>query len=1039
MKQYNKLWIFVIILLILLLPVNSQVTVFDDSLSRISLSFPQEYETRTYFLRVPNGTVSEARMRLEGFDILGQAILPADIILITDVSGSMDDDCPGGNANPGETPCKINDAKTADISFLNNTNLNYIHVGLVDYSSCPSDPLNIFPLTDDYDALVQEINSYSTQSRTNIGGGMELAMHELLGPRAQPGAPKYMLVMTDGLANNYYSSGGYYAGGSCQSGTTSAQNYVRTIAQQAEDNGITIYGIAFGADADQSLVQEITTNGQLYFAPDADTLKDIYDEIAKNISVQDFPTPTISSTNPVSLNGWEYPSPYSGDVFWDGSSCGTGAATCMDYRALIQQNLDQCSSDPCDIDFSVYSTTVGQLNLSELYIEINEPPVGNYPPLGTCRYETIVCGETEFIVDIDDGSMVTDPNDDLDTLTWVYNSSITSAGGSYFSFNNDYNTIRELNFSIDQNYLDVSYWEVFFFNISDPWGESTIACINVSYEGCVITVECGNGILEPGEECDNGVSNGVPCIPMYGSFCIYCNQTCANITLYGGFCGNGYPESPYEECDDGNLAPGDGCNETCQLEPGITPGCGNGILEPGEQCDDRCLNGIPYVCEPVDNGDGCDQFCMLEPGVIPRCGNGILEPQLGEECDDGCQAPVAGICDAADDGDGCNSTCQLEPTPVLNIEDRTISFDYSAYPGYEYNLTTMLSPYAILPCDPSILDFEIEASTNFEITSPIDPFGTIIIVPSAPDWTTPTSEILEVLVRCQAGSVWYQDTAMLSITYTGGSPFQGSITCEPITPNYMLHEGVDLSIDLDEVFEFQGDYGIVNELDESSSFRIIITPNLPSSFSARSNGLVGTETVQIKLRTDRGVFSDYCPVIFFSFNANCDKEECDACFNLPAQSPPNHPQYVCLRDNDCLDSEILVLNPYTPVRVPNLVPSGTPSNYRIDLFTSLQNDDFNVTPDSGDKDQVFKINGSKVAHGVESAAVIDLWFYDYATTGRICPKLTRLDFDIGEQIYDPVTDLLITGTRAITGYYEIVGVVISKGPYLFTAKVWLRE
>ncbi|KYK24481.1 hypothetical protein AYK26_06580 [Euryarchaeota archaeon SM23-78] len=583
MKQYNKLWIFVIILLILLLPVNSQVTVFDDSLSRISLSFPQEYETRTYFLRVPNGTVSEARMRLEGFDILGQAILPADIILITDVSGSMDDDCPGGNANPGETPCKINDAKTADISFLNNTNLNYIHVGLVDYSSCPSDPLNIFPLTDDYDALVQEINSYSTQSRTNIGGGMELAMHELLGPRAQPGAPKYMLVMTDGLANNYYSSGGYYAGGSCQSGTTSAQNYVRTIAQQAEDNGITIYGIAFGADADQSLVQEITTNGQLYFAPDADTLKDIYDEIAKNISVQDFPTPTISSTNPVSLNGWEYPSPYSGDVFWDGSSCGTGAATCMDYRALIQQNLDQCSSDPCDIDFSVYSTTVGQLNLSELYIEINEPPVGNYPPLGTCRYETIVCGETEFIVDIDDGSMVTDPNDDLDTLTWVYNSSITSAGGSYFSFNNDYNTIRELNFSIDQNYLDVSYWEVFFFNISDPWGESTIACINVSYEGCVITVECGNGILEPGEECDNGVSNGVPCIPMYGSFCIYCNQTCANITLYGGFCGNGYPESPYEECDDGNLAPGDGCNETCQLEPGITPGCGNGILEPNRR------------------------------------------------------------------------------------------------------------------------------------------------------------------------------------------------------------------------------------------------------------------------------------------------------------------------------------------------------------------------------------------------------------------------------------------------------------------------
>src|SRR5262249_61463029 len=42
-------------------------------------------------------------------------------------------------------------------------------------------------------------------------------------------------------------------------------------------------------------------------------------------------------------------------------------------------------------------------------------------------------------------------------------------------------------------------------------------------------------------------------------------------------CGNGIVE-PGEECDGG----GTGCSVTCQL----TVGCGNGILDPGEECDD---------------------------------------------------------------------------------------------------------------------------------------------------------------------------------------------------------------------------------------------------------------------------------------------------------------------------------------------------------------------------------------------------------------------------------------------------------------------
>jgi cysteine-rich repeat protein len=65
-------------------------------------------------------------------------------------------------------------------------------------------------------------------------------------------------------------------------------------------------------------------------------------------------------------------------------------------------------------------------------------------------------------------------------------------------------------------------------------------------------------------------------------------------------CGNGKLE-PGEECDDGNLSNGDGCSCTCTVEP-PPPVCGNGKLEAGEECDDGNLS----------NGDGCSCDCLKE-------------------------------------------------------------------------------------------------------------------------------------------------------------------------------------------------------------------------------------------------------------------------------------------------------------------------------------------------------------------------------------------------------------------------------------------
>ena len=703
-NNIKKVHIIVFMLLFFSTAVYAQITEFNAASSQIDLLFPNEFMTNNFFIRVPNGTVTEARMRLQGFDILGQSILPADVILVTDTSGSMRFDCgPDQQPQAGETPCKINDAKVASLSFLDNVNLNYIHVGLVEYSTCP-DLDQVLGLTDDRDALEQEIDSYEATSATNMGMGMELAIDELLGPRAQDTERKYLLVITDGIANRDEN---------CLSSTSRARAYVRAQAQRAANNNIILFGVAFGEcgnlageiGADCVLVNEtaLTTGGTYYHAPDATSLLDIYNQIAQQISVQDFPTPDIDTTSPVSMDGWRYPAQYSTDLIWNLSDCGNSLAVCSDFRDLLQQNLDQCPTNPCDIDFSVYSTTVGQLTLSELFIEINEPPVGNYPPIGNCRDETMTCGDTDITVDIDDGSMVTDPNDDLDTLNWVYNSSIKSSGGSYLSYNSNFNTIRTLTISVDLGYLYQSYWETFFFNISDPWGESTISCLNVSYEGCSVIV-CGDGIQEGDEECDDGNLINTDA----------CTNECENAE-----CGDSILWIGQEECDDGARIPGDGCDENCQLEEGVTPFCPNGVWETGEECDDG-----NYI-----NTDACLNTCD-----DASCGDGYV--WAGQElCDDGNQ----------DDGDGCSSTCGLEAN--LEITDRTVSFDYSAFPGYEYYLTNMIDTFDGVPCGLDELGYRLSDSNNFIIIGP-NSEGKIIIIPNDPGWFDPTSESIQVEIYC---------------------------------------------------------------------------------------------------------------------------------------------------------------------------------------------------------------------------------------------------------------------------------------------------
>ena len=68
-------------------------------------------------------------------------------------------------------------------------------------------------------------------------------------------------------------------------------------------------------------------------------------------------------------------------------------------------------------------------------------------------------------------------------------------------------------------------------------------------------------------------------------------------------CGNGIVEAG-EQCDDGNTNDHDACGNDCTLCPSTPPGCGNGVVEPGEECDDGNTN----------DSDGCSNTCHIYIG-----------------------------------------------------------------------------------------------------------------------------------------------------------------------------------------------------------------------------------------------------------------------------------------------------------------------------------------------------------------------------------------------------------------------------------------
>lgn len=159
---------------------------------------------------------------------------------------------------------------------------------------------------------------------------------------------------------------------------------------------------------------------------------------------------------------------------------------------------------------------------------------------------------------------------------------------------------------------------------------------------------CGNGVLDVGEVCDDGVNDGA-----YGG----CHSDCSGLAP---FCGDGEVNDVVETCDDGNDDDADGCTNSCAQVV-----CGDGLVQGSEACDGSAV--FTETCESLGFAGGllmcAESGCVFDTSLCNDCGNGVID---GAE-----------LCDGADLGGATCASLGLFGTE-LGCNDSCDGFDASA-------------------------------------------------------------------------------------------------------------------------------------------------------------------------------------------------------------------------------------------------------------------------------------------------------------------------------------------------------------------------
>ncbi|QSQ25848.1 lamin tail domain-containing protein [Pyxidicoccus parkwayensis] len=177
-----------------------------------------------------------------------------------------------------------------------------------------------------------------------------------------------------------------------------------------------------------------------------------------------------------------------------------------------------------------------------------------------------------------------------------------------------------------------------------PWSFrqllAPLSALLLLMSACSDDPECGNGVVESGEQCDDGnTADGDSCPA---------NCQSAPVTDGGSaVCGNGHVEGT-ERCDDGNRTPGDGCENDCTFTPeterdsGVTTDAGSdaGVgTDAGTTTDAGSETDAGSV---TDAGSETDAGSSTDAGSVTDAGTGTGETDAGSVTDAGTGEPDAG-------------------------------------------------------------------------------------------------------------------------------------------------------------------------------------------------------------------------------------------------------------------------------------------------------------------------------------------------------------------------------------------------------------
>lgn len=267
--------------------------------------------------------------------------------------------------------------------------------------------------------------------------------------------------------------------------------------------------------------------------------------------------------------------------------------------------------------------------------------------------------------------------------------------------------------------------------------------------GCTCThtyvPTCGDGIINPGEQCElPNTINNLNC-PQSTTSCNgkkqgtrdafgNCNSACGctsdpftNFQCVKGQCGAEC--STNADCNDNNPHTTDTCTDGCTCTHTYVPSCGDGIINPGEQCElPNTLNNT-YCAEPATTcsgqklgtrdafgncnsacgcdaksftfscvADQCGAECSAGQTQTQSCGSAIGECKAGTQtrsCSDGCTwgdwsqctgatGPSPEICDGKDNN--CNGQIDEGDVCGLKITSMPITQQCLAQPSVSDNI-----------------------------------------------------------------------------------------------------------------------------------------------------------------------------------------------------------------------------------------------------------------------------------------------------------------------------------------------------------------